>query len=88
MLPRRRREPPRGRHVEADHVPAVGVAKGGIAIGDDVWLGAGVIVLDGVTIGRGAVVGAGAVVAASLPEYATAVASRALKIGDRRDLGK
>jgi acetyltransferase-like isoleucine patch superfamily enzyme len=63
-------------------------SKGGIVIGDDVWLGAGVIVLDGVTIGRGAVVGAGAVVAASLPEYATAVGSRALKIGDRRDLGK
>jgi acetyltransferase-like isoleucine patch superfamily enzyme len=63
-------------------------SKGGIAVGDDVWLGAGVIVLDGVTIGRGAVVGAGAVVAASLPEYATAVGGRALKIGDRRDLGK
>ncbi len=63
-------------------------SKGGIAIGDDVWLGAGVIVLDGVTISRGTVVGAGAVVAASLPEYATAVGSRALKIGDRRELGK
>jgi acetyltransferase-like isoleucine patch superfamily enzyme len=63
-------------------------SKGGIAIGEDVWLGAGVIVLDGVTIGRGAVVGAGTVVAASLPEYATAVGSRALRIGDRRGLGK
>jgi acetyltransferase-like isoleucine patch superfamily enzyme len=61
-------------------------SKGGIEIGDDVWLGAGVIVLDGVRIGRGAVVGAGAVVAASLPEYATAVGSRALRIGDRRGL--
>ena len=29
------------------------VSKGGIRIGDDVWLGAGVIVLDGVTIGQG-----------------------------------
>jgi len=63
-------------------------SKGGIAIGEDVWLGAGVIVLDGVTIGRGAVVGAGAVVAASLPEYATAVPNRALRIGDRRQIGK
>jgi len=60
--------------------------KGGIAIGDDVWLGARVTVLDGVTIGRGAVVGAGAVVAASLPEYATAVPHRALRIGDRREI--
>ena len=38
------------------------LTKGGIRIGDDVWLGAGVIVLDGVTIGRSSVVGAGSVV--------------------------
>ena len=60
------------------------LAKGGIKIGEDVWLGAGVIVLDGVTIGRGSVVGAGAVVAAPLPEYSYAVGSRALRIHDRR----
>lgn len=35
----------------------------GITIGDDVWIGAGAIVLDGVTIGTGAVIAAGAVVA-------------------------
>jgi acetyltransferase-like isoleucine patch superfamily enzyme/GR25 family glycosyltransferase involved in LPS biosynthesis len=34
----------------------------GIIIEDDVWLGAGVKVLDGVTIGKGAIVAAGAVV--------------------------
>jgi acetyltransferase-like isoleucine patch superfamily enzyme len=61
-------------------------AKGGIRIGEDVWLGAGVIVLDGVTIGRGSVVGAGAVVAASLPEYTYAVGERRLRITDRRSL--
>jgi acetyltransferase-like isoleucine patch superfamily enzyme len=61
-------------------------AKGGIRIGDDVWLGANVTVLDGVTIGPGTVVGAGAVVAASLPEYAYVVASRRLRIADRRSL--
>ena len=33
-----------------------------IVIGDDVWIGAGAIVLPGVTIGNGAVVAAGAVV--------------------------
>lgn len=33
-----------------------------VEIGDEVWLGAGVIVLKGVTIGDGAIVGAGAVV--------------------------
>lgn len=61
-------------------------AKGGIRIGDDVWLGAGVTVLDGVAIGTGTVVGAGAVVAASLPEYAYVVADRRLRITDRRTL--
>jgi acetyltransferase-like isoleucine patch superfamily enzyme len=60
-------------------------SKGGIRIADDVWLGAGVIVLDGVTIGGGTVVGAGAVVTQSLPEYAVAVGSPARKIRDRRD---
>ena len=61
------------------------VSKGGIKIGDDVWLGAGVIVLDGVSIGEGAVIGAGAVVTGPLPEYAVAVGSPARVIRVRRD---
>jgi len=60
--------------------------KGGIHIGEDVWLGAGVIVLDGVEVGRGSIVGASAVVAASLPEYSYAVGGRTLRIRDRRSL--
>lgn len=42
-------------------------SKGGIIIGDQVWLSVGVIVLDGVKIGQGAVVGAGSVVTNDLP---------------------
>lgn len=61
-------------------------AKGGIEVGEDVWLGAAVAVLDGVAIGKGSVVGAGAVVAASLPEYSYAVGGRTLRIRDRREL--
>ena len=61
-------------------------AKGGIHIGDDVWLGAGVTVLDGVTLGTGSVVGAGAVITASLPEYSYAVPDRRLRLTDRRSL--
>jgi maltose O-acetyltransferase len=38
-----------------------------IAIGDDAWLGGGVIVLPGVTIGDRAVVGAGSVVTRDVP---------------------
>ncbi|MEL7034576.1 MAG: DapH/DapD/GlmU-related protein [Cyanobacteria bacterium J06592_8] len=48
-------------------------SKGSIEIGDDVWLGAGAIVLDGVKIGRGCIIGAGAVVTKNLPDYAIAV---------------
>ncbi len=59
-------------------------SKGGITIGEDVWLGAGVIVLDGANIGSGTVVGAGAVVTESLPEYCIAVGSPAQKIRDRK----
>ncbi len=61
------------------------LSKGGIQIADDVWLGAGVVVLDGVSVGRGCVVGAGAVVTQPLPEYSVAVGSPAQKIRDRRD---
>ncbi|MGN8026882.1 acyltransferase [Microbacterium sp. 22242] len=39
----------------------------GITIGDDVWLGAHVVVLDGVRIGSGAVVGAGSIVTKDVP---------------------
>lgn len=49
-----------------------------IALEDDVWLGAGVIVMPGVRIGAGTVVGAGAVVSRSLPPgvLATGVPAR------------
>lgn len=39
---------------------------GDIVVGEDVWLGAGAVVLKGVTIGDGAVIAAGAVVAADV----------------------
>ncbi|MDX8517324.1 CatB-related O-acetyltransferase [Mesorhizobium dulcispinae] len=42
----------------------------GIAVGNDVWIGHGAIILPGVVIGDGAVVGAGAVVTKDVPPYA------------------
>jgi maltose O-acetyltransferase len=48
-----------------------------IAIGDNVWLGGGVIVCPGVAIGRDTVVGAGAVVTRDLPPGVLAVGNPA-----------
>jgi acetyltransferase-like isoleucine patch superfamily enzyme len=64
-----------------DHGTAPGIplrrqpieTKGDIVIGDEAWLGTGVIVLSGVTIGQGAVIGAGSVVTRNVPDYAIAV---------------
>jgi acetyltransferase-like isoleucine patch superfamily enzyme len=57
--------------------------KGGIVIGDDVWLGVGVIVLDGVRIGNGVVIGAGAVVTRDVPDNTIAVGMPARVVGSR-----
>lgn len=46
-----------------------GITAEGIAIEDDVWLGAGAIITDGVRVGRGAVVAAGAVVTKDVPPH-------------------
>lgn len=55
-----------------------------ITIGDNVWLGGGVIVCPGVTIGDNTVVGAGAVVTRDLPANVLAVGNPARVI---RELG-
>jgi len=60
-----------------------GCAAAQVIIGNDVWLGARVIVLPGVTIGDGAVVGAGAVVTRNLPEYSVSVGIPARVIRQR-----
>lgn len=53
-----------------------------IVIEDDVWIGAGAIILPGVTIKKGAIVGAGAVVTKDVEAFATVAGVPA------RDLGK
>ena len=56
----------------------------GIIIEDDVWLGAGVYVIDGNKIGTGSVIGAGSVVTKDIPEYSIAVGVPAKVIKKRR----
>jgi acetyltransferase-like isoleucine patch superfamily enzyme len=56
----------------------------GIEINQNVWLAAGVKVLDGVTIGENSVVGAGAVVRESLPDWSIAAGVPAKFIRSRK----
>lgn len=58
-----------------------------IVVEQDVWLGAGVVVLAGVTIGTGAVVAAGAVVNSDIPAYVVAGGNPAKVIKDREGSG-
>jgi acetyltransferase-like isoleucine patch superfamily enzyme len=53
--------------LEAGSFTAGKVARLGISVGNDVWMGDGVTVLDGVTIGDAAVIGAGSVVNKNVP---------------------
>lgn len=64
-------------------VSAQGETKQGITVEDDVWLGAGVRVLDGVTIAKGCVVGAGSVLTKSTVSYGVYVGVPARKIAAR-----
>ena len=57
--------------------------KGGIIIGNNVWLGYGVIVLDNVKIGNGAVIGAGSVVKNNISENSIAAGIPARVIKNR-----
>lgn len=56
-----------------------------VVIGDDVWLGARVVVTAGVQIGDGCIVGAGAVVTRDLPAGSIAVGVPAKVVAQRQD---
>lgn len=52
-------------------------SKGGVNIGDDVWIGANSIISDGVSIGKGSVIGACSFVNRDIPDYSIAFGSPA-----------
>jgi acetyltransferase-like isoleucine patch superfamily enzyme len=77
--------------IPANHTPSTGaqplhrapVTARGIDVEDNVWIGAGVRILDGVRIGANAVVGAGSVVTRSVPANATVAGVPARVISQR-----
>jgi acetyltransferase-like isoleucine patch superfamily enzyme len=63
------------------------ISKGGVTIGDDVWIGSHVAVLDGVSIGSGSVVGAHSLVNKSLAERSIAWGIPATRQRERASAG-
>lgn len=59
-------------------------SKGGIVIEEDVWIGAGVIILDGAFIQKGAVIGAGSLVNKEVEAYSINIGSPCRKVGSRQ----
>lgn len=60
-------------------------SKGGISIGNDVWIGHGALILSGVDIGDGAIIGAGTVVVRDVSPYAIEAGNPAREIRKRFD---
>ena len=56
----------------------------GISIGEDVWVGAGSVILDGVKVGNGAIIAAGSVVTKDVPEFHVVAGVPAKVVKDRR----
>lgn len=59
-------------------------SKGGVTIGDDVWIGANCIIADGVTIGKGSIIGACSYVNRDIPDYSVAFGSPATVKSSRK----
>lgn len=58
--------------------------KGGIVVGDDVWIGANCVLLDGSVIGDGCVIAAGSVVRGVLEPYGVYGGNPLAKLGERQ----
>ena len=62
-----------------------GLAFSSVYIGEEAFVGAGVVVLPGTHIGKSTIIGAGAVVKGNVPDYAIIVGNPAKQIGDTRE---
>jgi len=59
-------------------------SKGGIIIEEDVWVGAGAILLDGTVLKRGTVIGAGSIISGESDAYCVYAGSLKNKIAERK----
>ncbi len=58
-------------------------SRGGIVVGDDVWIGANTVLVDGANVGSGSVIGAASLVRGALPAYCVAMGVPARVRGSR-----
>ena len=59
-------------------------SRGGIIIEDDVWIGAGSVILDGAILEQGCVIGANSTVSGRVEAFSISVGSPLRKIGSRK----
>ena len=59
-------------------------SKGGIIIEDDVWIGAGCVLLDGAILRKGCVIGAMSLVRGEVPAYTIQIGNPLRQIGQRK----
>ena len=59
-------------------------SRGGIVVGDDVWIGANCVILDGAVIPHGCVIGAGTIVRGKLDAFGIYAGNPLKKIGERK----
>ena len=57
-------------HVPRENIVSYENSSIPVEIGNDVWIGAGAIIMDGIKVGDGAVIGGGAIVTKDVPPYA------------------
>lgn len=71
---------------DASTKPFLGYSKvGNVSIGNDVFIGAGSIILPGISIGNNVIIGAGSIVTRDIPDNSVAVGNPAKVIGSTRD---
>ncbi len=59
-------------------------SRGGILVEDDVWIGAGCVILDGTILRRGCVIGAASVVRSEVPSYTIQAGNPLRLLGKRK----